>query len=554
MPDQTPRPTGPNRREFLKTSAFVGAAALGSGGCSWAVRDAEAAPFAYDVNDPEHFIHSVCLQCHTACPIKVKLNEGAAVKIDGNPYGIQTLLKPLAYETPLRSAGRVDGKLCPKGQSGLQSHYDPYRITKVLKRAGKRGEDRWETIPFRQAIREIVEGGKLFRHVAGEADREVPGLKDLFRLRDPDVAARMAEDAKAVAQGTMTVEQFKRAHADHLDVLIDPDHPDFGPTNNQFVFQAGRIEHGRKELSQRWLRDAFGSINWYEHTTICEQSHHIAYQQMSNQYADGAWTGGNTHFKPDIYNAEFIIFFGTGAFEANFGPPMLAELVTDRLVTGDLDMVVVDPRHSKTAAKAWQWVPVVPGTDAALAYGLIRWIIDHEGYDAAFLRHANKAAADAGGEATWTNAPYLVRIEADGPGALLRAAEVGLGGEHEFVVVQNGRPVAVDPNDTARPVDGDLFHSGTVGGVKVKTAFQLIADYARSKSVAEWAEACGVPAEQVEAVARKFARHGKKATAELYRGAVQHTNGYYNAQAIITLNLLAGNVDWKGGLSKGGGH
>jgi anaerobic selenocysteine-containing dehydrogenase len=35
---------------------------------------------------------------------------------------------------------------------------------------------------------------------------------------------------------------------------------------------------------------------------------------------------------------------------------------------------------------------------------------------------------------------------------------------------------------------------------------------------------------------------------------VQHTNGYYTAQAIITLNLLLGNVDWKGGLSKGGGH
>jgi anaerobic selenocysteine-containing dehydrogenase len=40
----------------------------------------------------------------------------------------------------------------------------------------------------------------------------------------------------------------------------------------------------------------------------------------------------------------------------------------------------------------------------------------------------------------------------------------------------------------------------------------------------------------------------------LYRGAAQHTNGYYNSQAIITLNLLVGNPDWKGGLSKGGGH
>ena len=44
----------------------------------------------------------------------------------------------------------------------MQTVYDPFRITQVLKRAGKRGENKWVTIPFDQAITEIVEGGKLF--------------------------------------------------------------------------------------------------------------------------------------------------------------------------------------------------------------------------------------------------------------------------------------------------------------------------------------------------------------------------------------------------------
>jgi hypothetical protein len=45
---------------------------------------------------------------------------------------------------------------------------------------------------------------------------------------------------------------------------------------------------------------------------------------------------------------------------------------------------------------------------------------------AKFLQAANKAAAKAAGETTWTNATYPVRIEKDGPGALLRGSEAGL--------------------------------------------------------------------------------------------------------------------------------
>ncbi|RMF30922.1 MAG: twin-arginine translocation signal domain-containing protein, partial [Chloroflexi bacterium] len=412
------------RRDFIKTSALVGGSlALASGVNAAFRRVAEmshtlsgaAAAGEYPLNRPENIIYSVCLQCHTSCTIKGKLLDGVLVKIDGNPYSPMNMLPHLPYDTPPAEAAKVDAKLCPKGQAGVNTLYDPYRITKVLKRAGKRGENKWEVIPFDQAIDEIVNGGTF-------ADgTRTPGLKEIWAVRDPDLMAALKADAMAVAGGEMSLDEFKSKHADHLDLLIDPDHPDLGPRNNQFVFLAGRIEHGRKEFAKRWLKDAFGSVNWYEHTTICEQSHHIAFIQVTNQYKGGGkWGGGKEHLKPDFANAEMVIFFGTGAFEANFGPTPMSELVTWSLTYRNMKIAVVDPRLSKTAAKAKWWLPIKPGTDAALALAMGRWIVENERYDATYLTNANKAAAAADGETTWTNATYLVKIENGKPTRLLR--------------------------------------------------------------------------------------------------------------------------------------
>ncbi len=542
---------GISRRSLLKTGALLGASAAVFSKVDKAHALLEKIGSdrgaAYPLSRAENVIYSVCLQCHTACPIKVKILDGVAVKIDGNPYSAQNMIPNLAMKTPPHVAARVDAKLCPKGQAGIQSLYDPYRVVKVLKRNGPRGSNKWKTISFDKAIDEIVNGGRLFASI-GE-DRHVPGLKELHALRDPKVAKAMAKDAKAVAHGKMTVSAFKAKHKNNLHVLIDPNHPDLGPKNNQFIMQCGRIEHGRKELAKRWLKGSFGSVNFYEHTTICEQSHHIAYNESTRQYKKGKWGKGKHHMKPDASNSEFIIFFGTGFVEANFGPTPMAEKVTDGLATGRLKVAVVDPRMSKSAAKAWKWLPVKPGADAALALAMIQWIIANRKYDEKYLTAANKAAAKAVGETTWSNASHLVRIEADGPGKLLRASDIGIGGD-EFVVMNNGKPAAVGKE----AITGELDFSGTVGGIKVKTAFTILKEEAFSRSMAQWSEICGIGVSDIETVAAEFTSHGKKACAEMYRGPVQHTNGYYNGQAIIALNMLIGNIDHKGGMTTGGGH
>lgn len=566
---------GVSRRTFLKVSAAAGgtAAFLGSvaGFEHLLTAQARAAEggLDYPLLDPVNQIYTVCLQCNTGCGIKVKLLDGVAVKIDGNPYSPMTMYPHVDYELPVALMGAVEGGLCPKGQSGLQTVYDPYRLVSVIKRkpGTPRGGGEWETISFEQAIEEIVEGGDLF----GEG--HVPGLRESYALTDPAVARAMADAVRAIqaerdpVAKLALVEEFKETFADHLDTLIDHDHPDLGPKNNQVVFNWGRLKAGRGEFYRRWIGQSFGSVNAHGHTTVCQGSLYFAGMAMSHQYVDGRWSGGSkAYWQADLGNSRFAIIAGSSIFEGGYGPPLRTPGMTQNTVENGLRVVVVDPRFSKTAAKAWKWLPATPGTEGALAMGLIRWIVDNERYDKNYLSAANKAAADQIGEPTWTEATWLVKLDDDGqPTRFLRASEIGLAEPEErplssnpdrtftfdyFVALVDGQPVAVDPNtgEADQAVFGDLLVDTTLEGFRVKSGLQIIADSAREHTLEEWAAICDVKVQDLEDIAYEFTNHGKRAVADIHRGVSQHTNGFYNVYAWYTLNALIGNFDWAGGL------
>ncbi len=558
-----------SRRCFLKGSAAVlGGAMLASHAARALelVRRAEAgtlsAEEAYALSKPENILYTSCLQCNTGCGIKVKLYEGLAVKIDGSAYSPFSLVPSLPMSVPPREAAAIDSAICPKGQAGVQTLYDPYRITKVLKRAGKRGEGRWITIPFDRAIDEIVAGGVLFGHVPGEETRVVPGLKDSYALRDAKAAAAMAADAKALRGAkdkAKAVADFKAKHAAHLHLLIDPDHPDLGPENNRLVYLWGRKKGGRADFAARFFGDGFGTVNTHGHTTVCQGSLYFTCKAMSEQYRNGAFEGGKKfYWQADLENAEYVLFAGANLFDANYGPPNRAARITQNLVDGKTRITVADPRFSKLAAKAKWYLPVKPGEDGALFQAIIRWMIDNRKYDARYLACANRAAAQDAGEPTWTNAALLVRIGAEGtPGRFLRASEIGLGGRdaacakppaERLVAMRDGRPFAVDPNDDETPESGDLMVDAEISGIRVKSALAIVADAARARSMEEWSRLCGIPVKDIEETAQQLVSHGKRAVVDVHRGISQHTNGFYNVTAAMTINLLLGNFDWKGGM------
>ncbi len=549
------KPEGLTRRSFLQCSAFVGGSALLVQQVERAVGllgTAEAGYLTpveqYELAKAENIINTVCLQCHVACPVKAKFLNGVLQKLDGPAYSSQNMQPHIAYHVSPEEAARIDTTICSKSQSGVQTYYDPYRLRKILKRNGPRGSNRWKTIPFEQAVEEIVNGGNLF----GEGP--VPGLKEVLALRDPKLSKSLAGDVGKVQKHKMTVAEFKQKHAANLDLLIDPDHPDLGPKYNQFAFAAGRAEHGRKEIFKRFTNNIFCTPNYLDHYNICEPSHHFAFEVASNQYKKGKWQKGKHHLKIDLMNVDFVLYFGTGAFEANFGSTPMAGKLTRSLVHRGTRMAVADPRLSKTAAKADWWLPIKPGGDAALALGMMRWIFEHERYNTAYLENANKAAAAEDREPNWTSATYLVKIEEGRATRFLRASEVGLGSEHQFVISREGQLVAVTPEDKATPLHGDLFAEVTAQGIQAKASLLLLRERAYEKGLAEYAELSGIDVRHIKEVSREFTSHGRKAAADFYRGPCQHTNGYYNSLAIVLLNWLIGNVDWKGGMSKGGSH
>ena len=562
-----------SRRDFLKTSAVVGGGALAVNHATWAngvlnrVEEGKiGAAGAYELGKAENTLYSVCLNCNTGCGIKVKVLDGVAVKIDGSPYNPYNLTPHLPLTTELGKAAKLDAPLCPKGQAGHTLAYDPYRIRRVLKRAGKRGEGKWTSIPFDQAISEIVAGGKLFAHVPGEENRVVEGMASVCALRDPKVFAELAADVDKIRKKKMTVAEFKSKHAAHLDKLIDPDHPDFGPRNNQFVYMWGRKKGGRSDFDKRFT-DAFGTANTHGHTTVCQGSLYFACKAMSEQWdGSGFKDGQKFYWQADLDNSQYVLFVGANLFDANYGPTNRTPRMTQKLADGKLKIAVLDPRCSKLASKGQRWVPIKPGTDAAFAMGMTRWILENKKYDAKFLENANKAAATADKEATWSNGPWLVKLDKDGkPGPFLRAHEIGLtakekvkdkdGKESEIeflVVLKDGKPVAFDPRDDKNAVEGDLFVTTELKGekesYKVKSGLQTMLDAAKEHTIAEWAALCGSTAKVIEEVAREFTSHGKKAAVDMHRGPAQHTNGFYTIWSLMNLNLLIGNFDWKGGM------
>lgn len=83
---------------------------------------------------------SACRMCHGGCGVLVMVKDGKVVQIKGDP------------DSPLNR-----GKLCIKGLSSIEHLYHPDRLKYPLKRAGKRGEGKWERISWDEALGEIVQ-------------------------------------------------------------------------------------------------------------------------------------------------------------------------------------------------------------------------------------------------------------------------------------------------------------------------------------------------------------------------------------------------------------
>lgn len=87
----------------------------------------------------------------------------------------------------------------------------------------------------------------------------------------------------------------------------------------------------------------------------------------------------------DVENADFVLSFGSGLIEGWGVVPRMFQAHSLWKEKG-VPVVQFEPRLSNTAAKADQWVPINPGTEAVLALGLAHVIIRENLYHYDFVK------------------------------------------------------------------------------------------------------------------------------------------------------------------------
>ena len=480
------------------------------------------------LNPDQRVAFTVCYGCTTKCGVRVRVDNDTdqVLRVSGNPYHPLSADEHLPMRTPVVEALRGlsahgdqgqqnRSTACARGNAMMAQIDSPFRVTHCLKRVGERGGREWQKISFEQLIEEICEGGDLF----GEG--HVDGL---------------------------------RAIHNH-DELIDPENPEYGPKANQLMVMEA-TDYGRSALLKRFTMNAFATRNYGHHGSYCG----LAYRMGSGAVMDDL--AKNAHTKPDIQNARFILYVGTAPSQAGNPFKRQGRLIAQARAEGSLEYVVVDPGLNASASHAAdhnRWVPIRPGSDSALAMGMIQWLLNNGGYAKEFLELPGQPAAEAAGEATHTNASHLVITNDEHPhrGRFLRASDLGQAEAGSDADV----PMVVADGKLAQGnavMGAELFVDREVEladgeSVRVKSSMTLLRESANEHSLTEYAEHCGIPEATIVDLAERFARHGRRAVTNSH-GGMMSGNGFYAAFGMQMLNVLAGNHNRKGGSAAGGGQ
>jgi anaerobic selenocysteine-containing dehydrogenase len=202
--------------------------------------------------------------------------------------------------------------------------------------------------------------------------------------------------------------------------------------------------------------------------------------------------------------------------------------------------VVFDPICNFGGGKATEWIPLLPGTDGAIALAMVNVLLNEKGiYDAEFLKKKS-------------NGPYLI-----GPdGLYIRDKATGKPMVWDAVA---GKPKTYDDSSI-----GDFALTGNyeVNGVKCQPSFQLVKEHVKQYTPEYASKASTVPAATIRRVAIEFGEaamigstieiQGEKlpfrpVASVMFRGGQGHTNSAHSYCALCLLNSIVGAMDVPGG-------
>jgi len=295
-----------SRRDFIKGSgiAATAVATVAAASGTRALLESNATPghrtglaLAAEPLD-EQWIKTTCALCPSGCGLEVRVVNGRAVKVEGNP------LHPLNQ-----------GVCCLKGQASLEMLYSPERLRHPRIQTGERGSGDWREASWDEALDLVA--GKL-------------------------AALRSAGQAHAVA------------------------------------FMHGETRGQMRPLITRFMT-AYGSPN-----VISQKSLNEAAARLGMFLSQGI----NGLPVYDLNNARYVMAFGGNLLESSHHViGYLAAAAFMRRGRPDRGkLVAVHPRLALTGIKADEWVPIRPGTYAALALGMANVMITSGLYDEDFVR------------------------------------------------------------------------------------------------------------------------------------------------------------------------
>lgn len=242
----------------------------------------------------EYKVKTACRSCHGGCGAICTVRDGKVVHIAPDP------------DSPLSK-----GRMCIKGLRGTELLYHPDRLKYPMKRAGKRGEGKWERISWNDAYAIIAQKiTETKQHYGGESI--------------------------VVAQGT----------GRHLFQHVP-----------RFAYTIG---------TPNWLEPGFAMCFFPRvQASMMRFGAYPTVDYYSNTYPKYILVWGHNH---DVTNAGGEVQF----------------LLNDAIRQGT-KLITIDPRYTPTASRSELWLRIRPGTDDALALGMINIIISEDLYDHDFV-------------------------------------------------------------------------------------------------------------------------------------------------------------------------
>ena len=199
-------------------------------------------------------------------------------------------------------------------------------------------------------------------------------------------------------------------------------------------------------------------------------------------------------------------------------------------------IAVLDPRFSGTASKADAWLPVHPGTDAAVIQGMIRAIVDNHWYDEEFML-AN------------TSLPFLVDKKT---GKNYRSSEIMCPNPEVVSKKKTGAPYLWDgASGSPRLYDEAGVKPVLEGKWKVDdkelvTEFTLLKEWISQYSLDWAAETSGIDKDVIVDLADRYANNGPAIIDFGLGGPDKYTNADVLGHSMSILTAITGNYGKKG--------